>query len=87
MQFFLTEILARAVAAYLLFDSVRILRRAWAERKVEYIETDWINWILHGNFVAHRDTMPFWYWSTMCGYVTAVLACTVVAIFGWWMPN
>lgn len=86
MQFVLTEIVARLVALYLCVDSIRCLR-AFAERKIEYIETDVIN-MLPGwsNRIAHRDTMPVRYWGIVTGHVTAVAACLVVVIFGWWLP-
>lgn len=88
MQFFLTEVVARAVAIYLCVDSIRILQRGFAERKIEYVETDLINWLLDGsNWVAHRDTTPVRYWGQIGSHVTAVAACLVVAIFGWWAPD
>ena len=86
MQFVLTEIVARLVAIYLLFDSIRILQRAYAERKIEYVETDLISLLLgHSNWMAHRDTMPIRYWFIVAGYVFSVVACIVIAIFGWWV--
>ena len=88
LQFFLTEIVARLVAIYLLFDSISVLQRAFAERKIEYVETDLVNILLgHSNYMADRETMPIRFWAIMTGHVTAVAACTVMAIFGWWVPE
>jgi hypothetical protein len=88
MQFVLTQIVARFVAVYLLFDSIQILRRSFAERKIEYVETDMIALILGAsNWTAHRDTSPFRYWMLMTGHVMTAAACIVMTIFGWWVPD
>ena len=88
MQFVLTQIVARFVAVYLLFDNIQILRRAFAERKVEYVETDMIALILGAsNWTADRDTSPVRYWFLMAGHVLTAAACVVMTIFGWWVPD
>jgi hypothetical protein len=68
-QFFLTGIAARIVAIDLCFDSIRVLQRAYAERKIEHVETDLMN-LLMGlrDWTAHRDTMPVRFWGIMAGY-------------------
>jgi hypothetical protein len=85
LQFFLTEIVARLVAVYLCVDSIQILRRSFAERKIEYVESDWMTWLVRGDWVADRDATPIFYWMQICSHITAVTVCTVVAIFGWWV--
>jgi hypothetical protein len=88
LQFFLTEIVARAIAVYLCFDSIGILQRAFAERRIEYVETALISILLgSSNWIAQRDTMPLRFWGLAAGHVMTVAACVVVAIFGWWVPD
>ncbi len=90
MQFFLYEIVARAVAAWLFVDCVRTLRTAYAERKIRYIKYDWLDivfdWWSAGKFVL-RDAAPIRYWTLMGVEATMMLACLVVAILGWWHPD
>jgi len=88
MQFFLTQFVARAVAIYLLFDNISILRRSFAERKIEYVETDMINLIMGAsNWTSHRETDPFRYWMLMSGHIMMVPVCVIMTIFGWWVPD
>lgn len=89
MQFFLYEIVARVVAIYLCFDCSRELRRSFAERNISYVSSDWLDWILDWSkpVVFHRDTAPIRYWMLFGGRVFTLLACVVVAIFGWFQPN
>jgi len=84
MQFFLYEILARVVAIYLCLDCWRKLRSGLAERKIGYVSSDLLDWT---RGVAERDTAPVSYWIQMGGQMTALVACAVVAICGWWHPN
>jgi hypothetical protein len=37
--------------------------------------------------VAHRDAAPVRYWIVMGLQIIALVACLVVAIFGWWYPT
>jgi hypothetical protein len=84
MRFFLYEIVARIVAIYLCFDCSRKLRNGLAERKIAYFNSNFLNW---SNWVAHRDAAPFQYWIQISIQITILVACLVVAIFGWWQPN
>jgi hypothetical protein len=88
MQFFLHEVVARIVAAYLCVDCGRDLWRGYVERKIAYYSTDWLDWLLDwSNWVAHRDATPVRYWMQMGLEAIAMVACFFVAIFGWWVPN
>ncbi len=92
MQFFLCEIVARVVAIYLCVDCYHKLRDGFAERKIASYSSDPVNWFLDlfldpSSRVAHRDATPVRYWMTIGLQVTALAACFVVAIFGWWQQN
>ena len=89
MQFFLYEIVARIVAIYLCVDSSRKLRLGLAERKIKPFNADVVNWFLDSfqdpaNLIVHRDTAPITYWLSIGIEISIVVACLVVAIFGWW---
>ena len=92
MQFFLYEIVARIVAIYLCFDCSRILWNGLVARKIEYFNSDLVNWFLDSfldpsNLVVQRDAAPVRYWIEIAIQITLFVACLVVAIFGWWQPN
>jgi len=84
MDFFLYEIVARVVAIYLFFDCGRQLRRGLVERKIKYFTPDILIWSI---WVAHRDAAPVQYWIQIGFRVMSLVACLVVAIFGWWRPG
>jgi hypothetical protein len=85
MQFFLYEIVARVVAAYLCYDCGRRLWRGLNERKIAYYHsnTNLLDWFLWTNRIADRDTAPIVYWITIGLHVFATLGCLGVAIVGW----
>jgi len=91
MQFFLYEILARIVALYLCFDCIRTLHLGLVERRITYVLTrrDVLDWLLTSpsRWTFERDTAPIRYWLTVCAQTFTLLACIVVAIFGWFHPN
>ena len=89
MQFFLQEIVARAVAIYLCVVCSRQLRSCLVERKTAYINNDVIDWLLvdWSKMIIHRDTAPIRYWITIGLRVFGLVGCIVVAIFGWFQPN
>ena len=90
MHFFLYEIVARVVAIYLLFDSIQELRNGLIERRIRYftggdlIGSLLIDW---SKMPVHRDDAPVRYWLEIGIRVNIVIACTVVAIFGWWQAS
>jgi hypothetical protein len=84
MQFFLYEIVARIVAIYLCVDCSRKLWHGLAERKIVYFNDNLLDW---SNWAAHRDATPVRYWIQVGIQIIALVACLVVAIFGWWQPN
>lgn len=84
MTFFLCEIVARLVAAYLCVDCYRRLRRGLVDRKVRFFNPDLLDW---SNWVADRDAAPIRYWIQMGMHAFALVACLLVAIFGWWQPG
>lgn len=88
MQFFLYEVVARIVAIYLCVDCFRTLRSGLAERKITSFNSnsDVISWVLDfwlPRPVYCRDTAPVRYWMEMTLQAWVLLACLVVAIFGW----
>ena len=85
MQFFLYEIVARIVAIYLCVDCSRKLWYGLVERKIAYVNLDWLDWWTYG--VAHRDAAPVRYWIQIGLQIIFLVACLFVAIFGWWLPN
>lgn len=85
MHFLLYEIVARVVAIYLAVDCIRRLKRAQVERKIAYYSPDFLDWWSSG--VVHRDAAPVRFWIVVCLQITALVACVVVAIFGWLQPN
>jgi hypothetical protein len=91
MQFFLYEIVARIVAIYLCFDCYRRIRSGLLERKITYYFTnnDILDWLFFSpsNWVAQRDTAPVRYWIVIGLQIVTLVACLVVAIFGWWHPE
>ena len=94
MQFFLYEIVARIVAAYLCFDCFRTVRSGLVEGKITAYRhstgiLDWIVDSLAGlsKQIVHRDTAPVRYWLEMGLQTFGLLGCAGVAIFGWFDPN
>jgi len=85
MQFFLYEIVARVVAIYLFFDCYELLRNGLSERKIEYVNSQFFVWYSH--HVVHRDAAPVWYWMLIAGKAFSLVACVILAIFGWWHPS
>jgi hypothetical protein len=84
MHFFLYEIVARVVAFYLLVDTGRDLRNGLADRKIRYWNASLLNW---RRDIADRDATPVLYWIQIGFRVLALVACLLLAIFGWWQPN
>ena len=88
MQFFLHEIVARAVAAYLLIDGSHALWHALAERKLSFEQHGFMETLLNvPDCVTHRDTNPLRYWFLFAGQVLFLMACLIMTIFGWWVQN
>ena len=89
MQFFLHEIIARIVAIYLCVDCGCKLRNGFVDRKIAYFNDDFIDWLLvdWSKIIIHRDSAPIRYWITIGLWIISLVACLVVAIFGWWQPN
>jgi hypothetical protein len=88
MQFFLTEIVARVVAIYLFVECSRDVWHGLVDRKITYYDSDFISWILgESDWVSDRDATPIRYWIHMGSEMLGAIACLVVAIFGWWLPN
>jgi hypothetical protein len=84
MKFFLYEIVARVVAAYLCFNCWRRLRRGLAERKIAVVNPTRIDW---SRWVVHRDAAPIQYWIQIGLLMLGLVACLLVAILGWWHPG
>jgi hypothetical protein len=88
MRFFLSEIVARIIAIYLLIDCVRKLRDGLAERKIRSFYHDFpISLLDWSGQVFQRDAAPAQYWMEMGHQAICLVGCLVVAIFGWWSPH
>jgi hypothetical protein len=91
MQFFLYEVLARIVAVYLGFDCGRTLWSGLVERRITYTlgRGDLLDWLFTSpsKWTAERDASPILYWLTVGLQLFTLIACIVVAIFGWFHPN
>jgi hypothetical protein len=85
MHGFLYEVVARIVAVYLAYDCALELRNGFVQRKIRYYNPDLLNWYSYGK--VDRDTAPIRYWIEIVTRVSILLACIVVAIFGWFHPN
>jgi hypothetical protein len=85
MHFFLYEIVARIIATYLCVDCGRKLRNGFVERKIAIYNSDLLDWWSYPP--VHRDAAPVRYWIEMGIQTIALVACFVVAIFGWFQPN
>jgi hypothetical protein len=88
MQFFLHEIVARVVAAYLFINTIEALRHALAKRKLSFEQYGFVETLLNvPDSVTHRDTNPFRYWFLFGLEVFFLMACLMMVIFGWHVPN
>jgi hypothetical protein len=94
MQFFFYEIVARIVGAYLAYDCGVQLYNGIVERKITYRlgrSSDWVDllldWSTRQSWVVERDTKPIRYWLVVASGVFTLIACLVVAIFGWFHSN
>ena len=81
MHFFLYEIVARIVAAYLTVDCFRKLQRGMRERKIAVLNPDLLDWFSYAP--ADRDATPVQFWIEVALQTMALISCGVVAIFGW----
>jgi hypothetical protein len=89
MQFFLYEIVARIVAAWLCFYCGRKVWYGLVERKIAYTNDDVVDWLFidWSKVIADRDTTPVRYWIQIVVQGLGVIGCLGVTIFGWWHPN
>jgi hypothetical protein len=99
MQFLLYEIFARIVAIYLCLVCINKLWDGLVERKIPYFSSDFVDWLLFSSDfvawlligrskrVAHRDATPVRYWIEIGITISLLVACLVVAIFGWRLPT
>lgn len=89
MHFFLYEIVARIVAAYLCLDCGRQVWSGLVERKIGYFNSDLISSLLidWSKLSIQRDTAPIRYWIEIGIRIFAFLGCLFVAIFGWVRPD
>jgi hypothetical protein len=88
MQFLMHEIVARLVAAYLFIEGSRALWHGLVARKLSFEQDGIIERLLNvPDWVTHRDINPLRYWFLFGFQVFTLIACLVVAIFGWWTPN
>jgi hypothetical protein len=89
MRFFLYEVVARIVAIYLCVDCWRRVRLGLAERKIAYMgRGDLMDWFFDwSKVIAYRDATPIRYWMQIGFQSFTLVACVVMAIFGWWHPD
>lgn len=90
MRFFFCEIIARLIAIYFFFDIGRRLWDGLVGRQIAFRgHGDIIADLLldRVNLVVHRDAAPIRYWIQISIATLGLLACLVIAIFGWWHPR
>lgn len=88
MHFFLTEIVARVVAIYLFIDGSRKLWNGLAEGKIAFLYYDFLDTFFNApNWIAHRNVAPLRYWMQIGSQIFTLVACLVIAIFGWFSPK
>jgi hypothetical protein len=80
MHFFLYEIVARAVAFYLLVDTFRELWNGLAERKIRFWTASLLIWSPR---IVDRDARPIAYWVEIGYRAIILMSCLVVTIVGW----
>jgi hypothetical protein len=93
MQFFLYEIAARIVAAYLCYDCGSRLWFGLVERRIAifnppdllHLIFDWST--PSSTRIVDRDTRPIQYWLQIGIQAVLMLSCLGVAILGWWHPD
>jgi hypothetical protein len=69
--------------------SIYWARKAWygyVERKILFVNDDWLDWSRWSRQEFYRDTMPIRYWMQIGGTAFGSLLCLVGAIIGW-APN
>ena len=90
MHFFLTQVVARIAAIYVGTLSYERLRQSYASREIEiaFALTNLIDYLFLNSqkFAAKRDDAPVRYWLYVGIEAASLLACAVVATFGW-LPN
>ena len=88
MTFLFTQVVARGVAIFLCVDCWRTLRIAIREGKIIDRRRDLIVMLFDpGMVVLDRDKTPAQYWLYVSIEGVTFLACIVVVIFGWWIPE
>jgi hypothetical protein len=80
---------ARIVAIYLFVDCSRKLWHGLVARRIAYFNDDFLDGLLidWSKVIAYRDATPVRYWIQIGLQIIFLVACLVVAIFGWWQPN
>lgn len=81
MRFFLTDIVARLVAAYVVFDCYRTMRGGLREGKIRIFNPDLLDWFPYRP--ADRKATPVQFWLEMFIQAFALAAGVAIVIFGW----
>ena len=81
MQFFLAQILARVVAAYLAYDCYRKLRGGLRDGKIAIFNPDLLDWFSYKP--ADRKLTPVQFWLEMFVQAIALISCIAITIVGW----
>ena len=81
MRFFLTEIVARIVAAWVVFDCYRKLQGGLRDGKIAIFNPDLLDWLTYAP--ADRATTPVRFWLTMFIQAIAMAAGVAIVIVGW----
>ncbi len=80
MQFFLREVVAKLVAAYLCYDCLHTVRRALAEGNIRWFNSDLLNWSTQH---VNRVREPYQFWFQVGVQTIIMVGCVVVVLFGW----
>lgn len=83
MQFFLEQIVARIVGAWVVVDCARMLRGAFRDGKIRGHNADFLNW---WRWVADRQSEPVSFWIQVSLQIVFLLSGATIAIFGWLRP-
>ena len=65
-------------------------RKVWyglVERKITFINADFLDWWSPSRQVFQRDTSPIRYWIQIGIQTITSVMCFVAALIGWWQPN
>jgi len=85
MEFFLTEILARLVGAFMAFDCVHMIWAGLRDGKIRAFQTSFLN--IWPNWEIDRQEWPVMFWIQIGIQAFFFFPCLLIAILGWNLPR